>query len=73
MLDRCHSLLSPSKETVKEAVQLEDYEEGGLITVSALREALESVGIEGVDQEVIDFIVYYVYSRGGEDVGAVKY
>ena len=41
--------------------------------MSALREALESVGIDGLDSELIDFIVFYVYSRGGEDTGAVKY
>ena len=67
-------MLGPVKDTVKEAVQLEDYDECGLVTVNALREALDSIQpVDGMDQEMIEFIVYYVYSRGGEDMQAVKY
>ena len=58
---------------MKEAIQLEDYEEGGYVTLNSLRDALEGLDIEGLEGELVDFVLYWGYSRGGEDMQAVKY
>jgi hypothetical protein len=42
-------LLSPFRDTLKEAIQLEDYEEGGYVTLNSLRDALEGLEIEGLE------------------------
>jgi hypothetical protein len=66
-------LLSPIRDTLKEAIQLEDYEEGGQVTVSSLRDALEGLQIDGLEGELLDFAIFWGYSRGGEDLQAVRY
>ena len=52
---------------------MEDYEEGGQVTVSSLRDALEGLQIDGLEGELLDFAVFWGYSRGGEDLQAVRY
>jgi hypothetical protein len=52
---------------------LEDYEEGGQVTVSSLRDALEGLQLAGLEGELLDFAVFWGYSRGGEDLQAVRY
>jgi hypothetical protein len=66
-------LLTPIRDTLREAIQLEDYEEGGQVTVSSLRDALEGLQIDGLEGELLDFAVFWGYSRGGEDLQAVRY
>ena len=66
-------MLSPIRDTLKEAIQLEDYEEGGQVTVSSLRDALEGLQIDGLEGELLDFAIFWGYSRGGEDLQAVRY
>jgi hypothetical protein len=41
--------------------------------LTALREALDSLSIEGLDSDLLDFLLYYVYSRGGEDLASLRY
>ena len=43
------------------------------MTLSSLRDALEGLEIEGLEGELVDFVMYWGYSRGGEDMQAVKY
>ena len=52
---------------------MEDYEEGGQVTVSSLRDALEGLQIDGLEGELLDFAIFWGYSRGGEDLQAVRY
>ena len=72
-LDRLATLLAPIRDTLREAIQLEDYEEGGQVTVSSLRDALEGLQLAGLEGELLDFAVFWGYSRGGEDLQAVRY
>lgn len=67
-------MLAKCKDTLKETIQLEDYEEEGVISTSAFREAFSSLSIDGVDDELIDFLLFLIYSKGGSDnMEALRY
>jgi hypothetical protein len=62
------------KDTLKETLLLEDYEEEGVIAVEQLRECLKSIQVDGCDEEMIQFVEYIVYTRGGgEGTHRMKY
>jgi Ca2+-binding EF-hand superfamily protein len=48
--------LTKCKDTLKEALQLEDYEEEGLISISVFKSVVRDLNIEGVDDQLIDFL-----------------
>lgn len=50
------------KGTLKEALQMEDYEDEGAINVASFKEAFDSLEIE-LDKEVMDFLIWAVYQR----------
>ena len=50
------------KESLRETLQLEDYEEEGVITLGAFREAFVTLDIE-IDEDLLDYIVYIVYQK----------
>jgi len=53
-LERC-------RDTVREALQLEDYEEEGFVTAEAFREALAA--LDEFDTDMLDFLLYAVYTK----------
>jgi hypothetical protein len=53
---------------------LEDYEEEGVIGVEQLAESIRSLQIDGCDEELIQFVEYLIYTRGGgEGTQKMKY
>jgi Ca2+-binding EF-hand superfamily protein len=51
---------------LKEAFQIEDYEEHGCISLGGVRDALDQLEI--TDQDVRQEIEYVLYTRGGGDL-----
>ena len=48
-------------------MQLENYEEPGTISLSGFKEAFAALAIDGVDNELLDFLIYLVYTKGGSE------
>jgi Ca2+-binding EF-hand superfamily protein len=57
---------------LKETLQLEDYEEEGLITLSGFKEAFQALGIDD-DAELLDYLVFVVYARSDENLEQLRY
>jgi hypothetical protein len=51
----------PCRDTLKETLELEDYEEEGAITVGAFKEAFNTLELFQDDLELLDFVLYVVY------------
>ncbi len=64
-------LLAGCKDTLKETIQLEDYEEEGIINVNALKESFETLGID-IDDDLMDYIIFVLYQRS-ESLDKLKY
>ena len=60
--DKIQKLLFSCKNTLKDTLQLEDYEEEGVITVSALKEAFQTLDID-IDEELMDYVLFVVYQK----------
>ena len=45
---------------MKDAIELEDYEEEGLVSLSALKEAFNTIEVN-IDEELMDYILYVIY------------
>ena len=60
--DKIQKLLASCKNTLKDTLQLEDYEEEGVITVSALKEAFQTLDID-IDEELMDYVLFVVYQK----------
>lgn len=69
--DKILKLLSSCKNTLKETIKLEDYEEEGIITVAALKEAFETMDID-LDDDMLDYILYVMYQKS-ESLSKLKY
>jgi hypothetical protein len=50
------------KSTLKDTLQLEDYEDDGTVPVSAFKEAFDTLDIK-LDKDTYDYLVYAVYQR----------
>jgi hypothetical protein len=61
LLDKARKALERCKDTVKETLQLEDYEEEGFVTAEAFRESL--AGLDEFDSDMLDFLLYLVYTK----------
>ena len=48
------------KSTLKDTLQLEDYEEEGFVNLGAFKEAFVTLDI-GIDEDVLDYIIFMVY------------
>jgi hypothetical protein len=61
---KVQKLLTPCRDTLKETVELEDYDEEGAIPVSALKESFATLDITELSEEpseLLDFILYVIY------------
>jgi len=63
--------LASCKNTLKETIQLEDYEEEGVITLAGLKEAFETMDID-LDDDVMDYLLFVIYQRS-ESLDKLKY
>ena len=50
---------------MRETLQLEDYEEEGFISANAFKEAFTALSIDGIDSDMLDFLIYLVYTKSG--------
>lgn len=64
-------LLSGCKGTLKDTIQLEDYEEEGIIELGALKECFTTLDID-IDGALMDYLLYVVYSKS-ESADKMKY
>jgi hypothetical protein len=53
-------VLSSCKNTLKDTLQLEDYEEEGTISLGAFKEGFVTLDIK-LDEELLDYILFVVY------------
>lgn len=63
--DKARKTLERYKDTLKETLQLEDYEEEGVISAEAFLDALGSLSIDGLDTDMLNFLLYFVFVKGG--------
>jgi len=74
MSEKAQKVLGRFKDTIRETLLLEDYDEEGIIGVEQLREGLKSLQIDGCDEEMIQFVEYIIFTRGGaEGTHKMKY
>ncbi len=66
LTDRVRRLLGRSRDTLKEALLCEDYEEEGKVNLQGLKDAIKSV-CEEADAETVEYMVYLVYNKS-EDI-----
>ena len=55
-------IFAKCKGTLKDTLQLEDYEDNGCIPLSAFQESFETLDIK-VDKDLFDYMIYVVYQR----------
>jgi len=68
-------VLGRCKDSFKECVQNEDYEEEGFISLSALKECFEILDLYGddqVDDKTFDYIAVVLYQKS-ESIEKLKY
>jgi hypothetical protein len=52
------------KEKMQYALEVEDYEDQGYLTLIQIKEAIQSeYENKEIDQSIIDYLLYYVYIR----------
>jgi hypothetical protein len=56
---------------VRETLQCEDYEDEGVIPLTAFVEAFETLDIS-LDKDVLDYLLYVVYTKS-ESIEKMKY
>ena len=64
--------LIPCRDTLKETLELEDYEEEGAIPVGAFKEAFTTLELFQEDLELLDFVLYVVYQKS-ESIDKMRY
>ena len=60
--EKIQKVLRICKDTLKETIQLEDYEESGFVNLSALKEAFQTLDIE-MDDDLMDYLLFVVYQK----------
>lgn len=74
MTDKTSKVLGRFKDTLKETLLLEDYEEEGTVTAEQLAEAVRSLQIDECDEDMVQFVEFIVFTRGGgEGTHKMKY
>lgn len=72
MIQKAIKCFKGCKDTMNETLQLEDYEEQGILSWSQIRESLESLDITGLDNELYDFLLFILYSKS-ENLDKLRY
>lgn len=68
-------MLTPCRDTLKETVELEDYDEEGAIPLSALKESFATLDLHELTEEpseLLDFILYVIYQKS-ESLEKMRY
>ena len=68
---KIQKLLQTCKDTLKETLELEDYDYEKAIPVSAFKEAFETLDID-IEDELLDFIFYVIYQKS-ESIDKMQY
>lgn len=55
-------ILHPCKNTLKDTLMLEDYDEEGTIPIGAMKEAFITLEVD-IDEEVLDYLLFVVFSK----------
>jgi hypothetical protein len=71
LLKRIQKLLLTCRDTLKETLELEDYEEDGAIPYTALKEAFVTLELD-LGEELLDFILYVLYQKS-ESLEKLRY
>ena len=64
-------MFAPCRETLRDTLQCEDYDEEGLIPMSAFTEAFETLELD-LEQDLLDYLLYVIYSKS-ESIEKMKY
>jgi hypothetical protein len=64
-------LFSKCKETLKDSLSLEDYNDEGVVPLSAFEEAFSNLEID-VPHELKDYMLYVIYQKS-ESIEKMKY
>jgi hypothetical protein len=64
-------LLGTCKNTVRDTLMLEDYDEEGTIPIGAIKESFVTLDIE-LSEEVLDYLLFVVYQKS-ESSDKMKY
>ncbi len=62
LVKQVQKLLAPCRDTLKETLELEDYEEEGALSVGSFKEAFSTLDID-IDQELMDFVLFVLYQK----------
>jgi len=62
---------SKCKETLRDTLQCEDYDEEGVVPLTAFQETFETLEIN-LDKEVLDYLMWVIYSKS-ESIEKMKY
>lgn len=73
MVDKVIKVFRGCKDTLKETLQLEDYDDVGHLPWSAIRDALDSLEIAGLDPELLAFLLFVLYSKSPAGLDELKY
>jgi len=60
--DKISKIFGSFKGTLKETILLEDYEEQGVISMSALKECFETLDID-IDNDLFEYIIFVMYQK----------
>jgi len=71
MTEKVIRALQSCKNTLKDTIELEDYEEEGFIPLSTLKEAFVTLDIN-LDKELMDYILHVVYQKS-ESISKMNY
>lgn len=68
---KIQKLLGSCKDTLRETFSLEDYEEEGVVSIGAIKEAFTTLDIQ-IEQDLLDYIIYVIYQKS-ESSSKMKY
>jgi hypothetical protein len=65
-------VLMKHRKSLSDALSSEDYEETGIIDLNQVREAITSVCEDEIDDNLLDWLLFFVYSRS-EHIDRMEY
>ncbi|CDW75040.1 UNKNOWN [Stylonychia lemnae] len=64
--ERIAKALQPCKESFKECLQMEDYEEEGILSIGQIKECFETLELlsdDQINEELFDYLVFVLYQK----------
>jgi len=71
LIKRVNKLLAGCRDTLKETLELEDYDEEGALPASAFREAFSTLDL-AIEADLLDFVFFVVYQKS-ESLEKLRY